>query len=53
MLEAFFRDLDATVGKDNYIAVLTADHGFMPAPEHSQAQGLPSGRFSGSQALGA
>ncbi len=52
MLEAFFRDLDATVGKDNYIAVLTADHGFMPAPEHNQAQGLPGGRFSGSQALG-
>jgi arylsulfatase A-like enzyme len=47
--EAFFRDLDRTVGKDNYLAVLTADHGFMPAPEHSQAQGQAGGRISASQ----
>jgi len=50
-LETFFKDLDATVGKDNYVAVLTADHGFMPAPEHSKAEGRDSGRQSGSQAL--
>jgi arylsulfatase A-like enzyme len=49
--EAFFRDLDAAVGKDNYIAVLTADHGFMPAPEVSQGQGQPAGRMSSSQML--
>ena len=47
-LESFFRDLDAAVGRDQYLAVLTADHGFMPAPEHSQAQGQPAGRLSGS-----
>ena len=35
MFQEFFRYLDATVGKDNYLAVLTADHGFMPAPEVS------------------
>jgi len=46
LLEAFFRDLDATVGRDNYVAVLTADHGFMPAPEYSQSQGQPSGKLS-------
>ena len=51
LLEQFFRDLDATVGKDNYVAVLTADHGFMPAPEQSKAEGRDSGRQSGSQAL--
>jgi len=51
MLQAFFRDLDAAVGKDNYIAVLTADHGFMPAPEYSQAQGLDAGRITFSQSL--
>lgn len=51
MLEAFFRDLDATVGKDNYIAVLTADHGFMPAPEYSQSLGQGGGRSSASQSL--
>jgi hypothetical protein len=31
--------------------VLTADHGFMPAPEFSQAQGQPAGRLSASQKL--
>ena len=51
LLEAFFKDLDATVGRDRYVVVLTADHGFMPAPEHSQSQGHASGRMSGSQAL--
>lgn len=51
LFQAFFKDLDASVGKDNYIAVLTADHGFMQAPEFSLAQGLPAGRLSGSQTL--
>jgi predicted AlkP superfamily pyrophosphatase or phosphodiesterase len=47
LLQDFLRDLDATVGRDNYIVVLSADHGFMPAPEYSQAQGHASGRASG------
>lgn len=51
MLQLFFADLDATVGKDNYLAVLTADHGFMPAPEHIAAQGQTSGRVNTSQVL--
>jgi predicted AlkP superfamily pyrophosphatase or phosphodiesterase len=51
LLQSFFRDLDAMVGKDNYIVVLTADHGFMPAPEVSKAAGRNAGRMSGSQAL--
>jgi arylsulfatase A-like enzyme len=51
MLQAFFADLDATVGKDNYIAMLTADHGFMPAPEVSAQRGLDSGRINGAQVL--
>jgi predicted AlkP superfamily pyrophosphatase or phosphodiesterase len=50
-LERFFRDLDAIVGKDRYVIVLTADHGFMPAPEVSRSQGRDSGRLSGSQLL--
>ena len=50
-LERFFRDLDASVGKDRYLVVLTADHGFMPAPEVSQAQGRDAGRLSGSQLI--
>jgi arylsulfatase A-like enzyme len=51
MLESFFKHLDATVGRDRYVVVLTADHGFMPAPEHSKSQGHASGRVSGSQLL--
>jgi hypothetical protein len=31
--------------------VLTADHGFMPAPEVSRARGLDAGRVSGSETL--
>lgn len=52
LFQAFFQDLDARVGKDNYLVVLTADHGFMPAPEFSAAQGLASGRISLSALLG-
>ena len=51
LLERFFADLDATLGKDSYAIMLTADHGFMPAPEVSTAQGLPSGRVVSSQLL--
>ena len=51
-LELFFADLDKTIGKNNYVAMLTADHGFMPAPEVTAAQGLPSGRLNSAQLLG-
>jgi hypothetical protein len=51
MLQAFFQHLDATVGADNYLAVLTSDHGFMPAPEVSVARGQPGGRASTSGTL--
>ncbi len=51
MLQSFFKHLDETVGRDRYVVVLTADHGFMPAPEHSKSQGHASGRVSGSQLL--
>ena len=51
LFQSFFRDLDAMVGKDNYVVALTADHGFMPAPEVSLAAGRAAGRQSGSQTL--
>ena len=47
-LEAFFRYLDETVGKDRYVAVLTADHGFTPSPEYFRSLGRDAGRVSGS-----
>jgi arylsulfatase A-like enzyme len=46
MLEGFFADLDRLVGRDRYIAVLTADHGFAPAPEYSRMLGRDAGRQS-------
>ena len=52
LLQAFFRDLDATVGADRYVAVLTADHGFMPEPEVSRMRGLDAGRVASSEILG-
>jgi predicted AlkP superfamily pyrophosphatase or phosphodiesterase len=51
LLQAFFQDLDARIGKDNYLAVLTADHGFMPSPEHNASQGREAGRVNSGQVL--
>ena len=51
LLEAFFRELDASVGRNNYLAVLTSDHGFMPAPEVAAALGGEAGRLNQSQML--
>lgn len=43
-LQDFLNDLDVAVGRDNYVAVITSDHGFTPAPEHSQSLGRDAGR---------
>ena len=51
LLQAFFQHLDSTVGKDRYVAVLTADHGFTPNPEHSQSQGRDAGRVDTARML--
>jgi predicted AlkP superfamily pyrophosphatase or phosphodiesterase len=51
LLQAFLLDVDAAVGKDNYVAVLTSDHGFTPAPQHSQALGRDAGHFNSRAAL--
>jgi predicted AlkP superfamily pyrophosphatase or phosphodiesterase len=45
MLQAFFGELDTKVGADHYVALLTADHGFMPALQFLQAQGIGGGRI--------
>jgi hypothetical protein len=51
-LQNFFAQLDAKVGAGNYMAALTTDHGFMPAPEFSAQQGKSSGRIDSAQVLG-
>lgn len=43
-LEAFFRTLDERVGRDRYMVVLTADHGFLDTPEWARTQGRDAGR---------
>jgi hypothetical protein len=50
-LQAFFADLDRRIGKGNYVAVLTADHGFVDTPEWAKSQGRDAGRLNPGQAL--
>jgi predicted AlkP superfamily pyrophosphatase or phosphodiesterase len=42
-----FDQLDATVGKDQWVAGLTADHGVTPIPEQLAAEGKSAGRIKG------
>ncbi len=46
LLQDFLKHLDDTVGAGRYVAVLTADHGFSPAPEYSQQRGQAGGRIA-------
>ncbi len=52
LLQKFFRALDAQLGAGNYLAALSADHGFMPAPQYSAALGRDAQRLSPSLVLG-
>lgn len=46
-LGAFIEDLDANLGANEYVLILTADHGVVPMPEYS---GIPgAGRFESKQ----
>ncbi|HEY2628574.1 MAG TPA: alkaline phosphatase family protein [Usitatibacter sp.] len=49
MIGEFFNDLDQAIGRENYVAMLTADHGFMPAPEYSLSLGRDAGRVNAAQ----
>ena len=44
-LQGFFAHLDAVVGKDRYVVVLTSDHGFSRTPEVAAAHGWGGGRL--------
>ena len=52
-LQDWFKFLDAKVGRDNYVAVLTADHGFTDTPEWAKSQGRDAGRIPPAQVVGA
>ncbi len=45
-LADFFAFVDSTVGKENYLTVLTSDHGVLPLPEHLLAEEKDAGRVS-------
>ena len=51
LLQTFFAELDARIGKDHYVVALTADHGFMPAVGFSAQQGIPTGNIDSRQTL--
>lgn len=51
-LQGFFQYLDARVGRGNYVAVLTADHGFTDTPEWARSQGRDAGRIPPAQLQG-
>ena len=53
LLQDFFADVDQAVGRENYIVMLTADHGFMPTPEHSKALGRDAGRLDAKKTMAA
>ncbi len=46
LLAGFFSYLDQRMGADKYVVVLTADHGFMNAPEYSKAIGVLGERMN-------
>ncbi len=45
LLEKLFLSVDRQVGADNYVIVLTADHGVSPVPEVNAARKMPGGRI--------
>lgn len=45
----FFDAVDAQVGRDNVLTVLTADHGFMNTPEYSTARGFDAARIDSAE----
>jgi hypothetical protein len=46
LLADLFSYIDQKIGLANTLIVLTADHGVVPLPEHSQVIGLGGGRFA-------
>ncbi len=52
-LARFFEAIDAMVGDENVLVVLTADHGFMNVPEYSASRGFDAGRIDPGEVRGA
>ncbi len=52
ILAELFARIDALVGLDHTLVVLTADHGVAPLPETQQQRRLPGGRIASSAVFG-
>ena len=52
-LARFFETIDAIVGAEHVLVVLTADHGFMNVPEYSASRGFDAGRIDPGEVRGA
>ncbi|MEJ7611333.1 MAG: alkaline phosphatase family protein [Ferruginibacter sp.] len=46
-LELFFKNLDKTLGRDNYLLFVSADHGAPQTPDYLVANKLPAGSIRG------
>lgn len=53
ILSKFFAGIDKQVGSGNALIVLTADHGFMNAPDFSKARQFDAGRIDANDMLAA
>ncbi len=45
LFDKLFQAVERQVGADNYVVVLTADHGVSPVPEVNVARKMPGGRI--------
>jgi predicted AlkP superfamily pyrophosphatase or phosphodiesterase len=50
-LAAFFDYLDRRIGLDKIVITLSADHGFVGAPEYSASKGLAGGRLNAAKLM--
>jgi predicted AlkP superfamily pyrophosphatase or phosphodiesterase len=53
LLGKLFDYVDAQVGRNNWLFVMTADHGVAPVPEVNQARKMPGGRVKNADLVGA
>ncbi|HZT39866.1 MAG TPA: alkaline phosphatase family protein [Bryobacteraceae bacterium] len=52
VLGKLFSFIDETIGRDQVLVALTADHGVMPLPERLARDRMPGGRLSGADLFG-
>ncbi len=51
LLGQLFSRIEQTIGADNLLVVMTADHGVAPVPEENRARRMPGGRLNDLQVI--